>query len=263
MTDLAAAELGNRQSSQSLVFLTYMDNIYELLKFCPCCGSPTLRETFVCRFEGTLFSASGSCLRGCDFSWNSQPTLSSAHSNRSGLGDFQLASAMALCGSTYAVMRSVADCIRMSMFSHTTYDAIQRQYLAPAVFSAWHAQQTVLLQEMVQKPSVRLAGDGRSDSPGFSAKYMTYTLLDSDSGYVVMGRVVQLGQEASSSVGMEKVGLESCLDELLQFGVPVSVLTTDRSPSVIHLMKMKYSDVDHQHDIWHISKSEETVSCSK
>ena len=160
MTDLAAAESGNGQSSQSLVFLTYMDNIYELLKFCPCCGSPTLRETFVCRFEGTLFSASGSCLRGCDFSWNSQPTLSSAHSNRSGLGDFQLASAMALCGSTYAVMRSVADCIRMSMFSHTTYDAIQRQYLAPANFSAWHAQQTVLLQEMVQKPSVRLAGDG-------------------------------------------------------------------------------------------------------
>ena len=45
MTDLAAAELGNRQSSQSLVFLTYMEYIYELLKFCPCCGSPTLRET--------------------------------------------------------------------------------------------------------------------------------------------------------------------------------------------------------------------------
>ena len=84
---------------------------------------------------------------------------------------------------------------------------------------------------------------------------MTYTLLDCDSNYVVMGRTMQLGQELESSVGMEKAALESCLDQLLGHGVPVTVLTIDRSPSIIGIMQSKYEEVYHQHDIWHIAKS--------
>ena len=107
---------------------------------------------------------------------------------------------------------------------------------------------------MAARSSVRLSGDGRSDSPGFCSKYMTYTLLDCDSNYVVMGRTMQLGQESDSSIGMEKIALESCLDELLGHDVPLTVLTTDRSPSIINVMENKYDHVIHQHDIWHIAK---------
>ena len=35
-----------------------------------------------------------------------------------------------------------------------------------------------------------LIGDGRCDSPGHSAKYCTYTLMDSDSGKIVDTTVV-------------------------------------------------------------------------
>ena len=64
-----------------------------------------------------------------------------------------------------------------------------------------------------------------------------------------------LGQESESSVGMEKVACESCLDELISYGVNITVLTTDRSSSIIGLMQHKYFSIDHQHDIWHIAKS--------
>ena len=79
--------------------------------------------------------------------------------------------------------------------------------------------------------------------------------MDCDTGNIVSGRVMQLGQESTSSVGMEKVGLQTCLKEILTAGVPVTAVTTDRSPSVIGLMKTKFSHINHQHDLWHISKS--------
>ena len=143
----------------------------------------------------------------------------------------------------------------LGILSASTFHRIQRHYVSPVVFSAWSAQQHVIIQEMKERSHVHLAGDARCDSPGFSAKYSTYTLMDCETQYIICGRVVQLGQEAHSSVGMEKIGLKSCLDYVLHHSVPVTVLATDRSPSIINVMKTDYSHINHQHDIWHLSKS--------
>ena len=241
-------------TSGKMSCLAYEESIRLLLKFCPVCGAAVIEETLCIWYDGTMLLAKGSCLHDCAFSWTSQPTVSS-HRNRCGKGNFELAASIMVCGGTFTLIKEIANCMGLGMFSHTTYDTIQRDFVAPVVFSSWHRQQTVLLQELSICASVRLAGDGRSDSPGFSAKYTTYTLMDSDTGFVVMGRTMQLGQESESSVGMEAVALESTLDQLLAHEIPVSVLTTDRSPSVISLMRRKYNSVTHQHDIWHIAKS--------
>ncbi len=207
------------------ICLTYIDSIRTLFRFCSLCGSPVLPQSFVYRFEGTMLCVQTWCLKGCHYNWQSQPTLSSKK-RRSGLGDIELATSTNVCGGTFALLHSVSQCMKLAMFCHTKYDEIQRRFVAPAVFSAWNAQKAVLLQDLRQRATaVRLAGDARSDSPGYSAKYSTYTLMDVDTNYVVCGRVVQLGQESQSSVGMERVGLETCLDELLAHDVSVAVVT--------------------------------------
>lgn len=48
-----------------------------------------------------------------------------------------------------------------------------------------------LLNEASARPA-RLAGDGRADSPGFSAKFGTYSLLDLDSGKIIHFELVQV-----------------------------------------------------------------------
>ena len=236
------------------VILAFANKISELLKFCPSCGSPVEEEYVRVNFDAGLMYVSLICLQGCNYTWTSQPTMSMQRC-RSGSADFQLAASFVLCGGTYALLKAVADCMQMGVVSAQTYYKIQRECIAPVVFSTWSAQQHVILQDLSEKATVRLAGDARCDSPGFSAKYSTYTLMDYDSGYVVCGRVVQLGQEENSSVGMEKVGLKSCLEKVLSHEVPVSVLTTDRSPSVIKMMKTDFPEIDHQFDIWHLAKS--------
>lgn len=43
---------------------------------------------------------------------------------------------------------------------------------------------------MVNKGAINLNGDGHCDSPGHSAKYGTYILMDNDSGNMVAFSVV-------------------------------------------------------------------------
>lgn len=60
--------------------------------------------------------------------------------------------------------------------------------------------------------------------------------------------------ETTSLPAMEKLGFQRCLDRLLEAGVRVDVVTTDRSPSIRKLMREQYSDIQHQFDPWHVVK---------
>ncbi|KAF4114060.1 hypothetical protein G5714_004283 [Onychostoma macrolepis] len=94
---------------------------------------------------------------------------------------------------------------------------------------------------------------GRERSPGFSAKYNTYSLMDDDSDKIVHFELVQV-TEASSSVAMEPIVLKRSLSKILEKGIKVDVLTTDRSPSTRKIMRVDYPFVQHEFDIWHVAK---------
>ncbi|CAM4329337.1 unnamed protein product [Leuciscus chuanchicus] len=54
---------------------------------------------------------------------------------------------------------------------------------------------------------------------------------------------------------MEVLGFQRGLDYLLDRGVVVGVVTTDRSPSIRKLMKDNYTGIQHEFDPWLVSKS--------
>ena len=60
--------------------------------------------------------------------------------------------------------------------------------------------------------------------------------------------------EKNTSVAMEPLGMKRGLDSILSQGVPVSILTTDRSTSIRKIMKIQYPQIKHQLDPWHCSK---------
>ncbi|KAJ8887563.1 hypothetical protein PR048_013779, partial [Dryococelus australis] len=70
---------------------------------------------------------------------------------------------------------------------------------------------------LIRNKPVWLAGDGQYDSPGFSAKYFVYSLMDLDTGLVVDFELVQKGmikdelERATCENIMEKfVNKENC-----------------------------------------------------
>lgn len=60
--------------------------------------------------------------------------------------------------------------------------------------------------------------------------------------------------ESSSSVAMESTGFRRALNKILDDNIGVSVLTTDRSPSIRKIMRVDYQNIHHEFDVWHVAK---------
>ena len=60
--------------------------------------------------------------------------------------------------------------------------------------------------EFLRGNDLKLSGGGRCDSPGYSAKYCTYSLTDSANDLILDYKLIQ-SSETGSSVAVEKEGL--------------------------------------------------------
>ena len=94
-----------------------------------------------------------------------------------------------------------------------------------------------------------MAGDGRCDSPGYCAKYCTYTLLD------VKSKKVVVVTEVGNSNQMEKKGFVDSLANVEANGTKVDIISNDRRPQIKKEMRVNYGTINHQFDPWHVAKS--------
>ena len=72
-----------------------------------------------------------------------------------------------------------------------TYNLLQKLYIIPSVSKVWEKHQIAILHNLQQKQLV-LGGDGRCDSPGYSAKYGSYSLMELESNKVIDVQLVQV-----------------------------------------------------------------------
>ena len=61
------------------------------------------------------------------------------------------------------------------------------------VNETWKSHQESILQNFKDNP-LHILGDGRCDSPEYSAKYCTYTLVEKDTGLIVDFQLVQVSE---------------------------------------------------------------------
>ena len=94
----------------------------------------------------------------------------------------------------------------------------------------------------------------------YSAKYGTYSLMNTETSMIVDFQVVHVSQ-AGNSNRMEKYGLEVLLKKLINLNMPITSLTTDRHTQIRAFMKKEYSFISHQFDVWHFSKSIKKKLC--
>ena len=153
-------------------------------------------------------------------------------------GNLLLSAAILLCGLTFTSIANLADVLNLAMFSESYFYRLQKEYLFPVRHTNYIMQQDAVL-EFLSGKDLCLSGDGRCDSPGYSAKYCTYSLMDSVTDLILDYKLIQ-SSETRSSVAMEKEGLRQCLDYLLDRGVLIDTIATDRHNGVGALMKSDY-----------------------
>ena len=229
-------------------FLVFGSSLNELFKFCVNCGASVTDVNFT--YTGSLLTVKTSCMNNHDSVWNSQPLI-----NHTPVGNLLICSSILFTGNTFARIKNFASCLGLVFLSQTTFHSNQNKFLFPLINEAWQTEKRNVVLELRNKAAVKITGDGRCDSPGHSAKYGTYSVMDSESGKVVDFNVVQV-TEVSSSNAMEREGFVRCVDGLEKNDkIGISCITTDRHVSITSTMAKRYKHIKHQYDVWHLSKT--------
>ena len=138
-----------------------------------------------------------------------------------------LSSSIAFASIPFAKFERFAYFNNLKSISDTTYFKTVRDCVYPVIEKKWKKERKRVIKLLKNRSNVVLIGDGRCDSPGYSAKYCTYTFIDSKTGQVVDTVVIPV-TECSSSNAMEKEGFYRSLKRLKKEGVKVDVVSTDR-----------------------------------
>ncbi len=228
-------------------FLVFQSCLMELFRKCPKCGSSTVTVSY--KTIGSLLRVNYSCTNSHKSEWLSQPLLKDSM----GAGNLLLSAAILVTGSTYDRFREISDVLHMPIMCGSYFYQLQEKYLLPAIHSVYVSvtQKESLIAAFAGDP-VTLIGDGRCDSPGFSAKYGTYSVMEIGSGALLTFTLGQVSPEAS--VGLEVEGCYDALKELLDLGVNCSIFGTDCSTSVGKLLRQCFPNIIHEHDVYHIEK---------
>ena len=142
----------------------------QLFQRCHSCGLEVKLETSI---RGTWLVVNGVCPDGHALHWQSQPMVRGMAA-----GNLLLSAAILLCGLTFTSIANLADVFNLAVFSERYFYKLQKEYLYPVVHTNYTRQQEAVV-EYLRGEQLHLSGDGRCDSPGYSAKYGTYSLMDS------------------------------------------------------------------------------------
>lgn len=122
----------------------------------------------------------------------------------------------------------------LSIISNNTFTRFQKHCAAPVVKEIWEEMNSLITAILRQYDDLCLCGDGRNDSPGHSARYCVYTLMEHASKVVVDMAVVDKRETGGNYVVME--GLRLLLEKMASV-LPFSELATDASSSIMKLVR--------------------------
>ena len=238
-------------------YIVFEDELLTLFKLCAICGEDVLEKGLVKR--GTALKVTTLCKNSHTHEWNSQPQV-----KRAAAGNLLLSGAILFTGNTFSRASEMASIINLAFPGESDYLQYQYKHLFPVINERWQQEKASVLTDLLDRESVTPLGDGQCDSPGYSAKYGTYTLKDEETKKIVDFEVSH-AKQTTSSQAMEKRGFQLCLDRALNSGIPVNVVGTDCHIGIKALIKQEYKDrgVEHQVDVWHLRKSKLAAKAKK
>ena len=233
------------EEKKFVVFESKLKELFSRYVICPNCGNNVNKATITTK--GSLATIESHCCFK-PVHWQTQPFISSMAA-----GNLLLSAGILFTGNSYSNFANVAKATNLQFFSDRNFTSTQKKYLFPVVNKVYSEHEEAILDE-VRNKQVVAGGDGRCDSPGHSAKYGTYSIVDTDTSKVIDFSLVQV-TEVKNSNGMELEGLKRCLDHLQEERVVISKLATDRHVQVRAHMKKERSQIKHNFDVWHMAKS--------
>ena len=173
--------------SDEVKYIVFKSSLLELFTHCSSCHIACNGK--LAYKKGTFIAIRQSCIHcGHQRLWSSQP-----HIHDTPAGNILLSSAILFCGGTAGKIIRVLNHMNIACFTERTFYNHQRRYLDPAVISVWETKQSTLLDQCrATGVPLTIGGDGRADSPGHSAKYGSYGIIDLDTNKVIDIQLIQV-----------------------------------------------------------------------
>lgn len=167
-------------------YLVFESALLLLFQVCTFCGyARTSIKKYV---SGSFLQIIQSCSRcGKVYVWESQPYIGNLPA-----GNLLTSAAILFAGAFPTKSLRIFSTLNCATISLATFFRYQSAYLFPAIRQVYERHQNSLLAELKEKGNLVVAGDGRADSPGHSAKYGTYSLIDLTCNKVVDFKLVQV-----------------------------------------------------------------------
>lgn len=90
-----------------------------------------------------------------------------------------------LSGNNYAKFSLLCKVLNLSHVSKSNFCSFQTKCALPVVKDVWMKMRRIVLEILKGYKDVCLCGDGRNDSPGHSARYCVFTLMEHVTNVVV------------------------------------------------------------------------------
>ena len=192
-----------------------------------CCGSCQVKSNSV----GSTLEIWWTCAHGHNGKWSSSERYSGMYSN-----NLQFSAAILLSGNNYAKVELMSRFLGLACPSKASLHRVQKLYCIPAIEEWWQWLRSNILA-LIGNLEVVASGDGQSDSPGHSAKYLTYfvMLTDSIEDYIIHIECLAKREVGGKSPCMEKEALKRAI-KALQNVVNLKEMVTDASTSIIKIM---------------------------
>lgn len=160
----------------------------KLLSLFTCCEKCHREVDVTKETNGSLLKITQHCSK-CEHvkQWCSQDTISNIP-----IGNLLISSAILLCGLLPRKALRLLHFLNCQSFTPRTYFHHQKHIIS-AIKEIYRVEQSNILQSLrdAGKP-LALGGDGRCDSPGYCAKYGSYTLMDLSQNTVLDIQLVQV-----------------------------------------------------------------------
>ncbi|KAK0142910.1 hypothetical protein N1851_019148 [Merluccius polli] len=239
----------NSPPHEQAKYIVFEEQLLDLFSLCQYCRSGNVGITK--RVMGTLLIITAECYT-CTRTkqWESQP-----YYQRTPAGNVLLSAATLFAGGSWTMMRRILSNLRVASIVDQTFYQIQRDILQPAIERRWSEEQRRVVAELRSTGTpLTIAGDGRADSPGHSAKYGVYTGLEANLNKIVDLQLVQ-SNEVKSSYHMELEGLVRLQEFLSRHGLEIGKLITDRHRQLAKHVRENSPNILHRYDVWHIAKA--------
>lgn len=138
--------------------------------------------------------------------WVSSEVLGMKNNVQFFLNDSFLAAAI-ISGNSYSKFAFMSKAPSLNIISSNTFARLQKHCAAPVIKEMWNKMNSIVVGILEKYGDLCLCGAGWNDSPGHSARYCVYTLMENSTKVVLDMAVVDKRETGGNSVAIEKEGL--------------------------------------------------------